>query len=445
MNKAFLLLAMGFLILLSSCGDDALYTEGRSEYLKQLVYVVPDRYSGEPQAAYTPSKTAYIRVNQDVKICAMYTLNGLFVASDKTTDNIESVLWILGDESFNIPIFRYTFNEPGHFQAYLSTVDLYSDTLKDTLDIYVNTPISIDLLSPVNGSNQISADKDTTIKLRWDVKGIDEWETSHCYIYASANRKKVWKTPLGEVNCQDGANLIGTFPSDSTIYWGVKVVSKSSDNFEERDSSAIFSFSTVLNNGDSAIIEIPIVYENYRGSDSVNTEIIALDTFGDTITVQGNRDPRNTFELKIPTQTQVEVTLLEKTKTEFGQKSFTIDVPIATRYKADTIYFADSIPPEYEPLKTAFDAHEGLKFQIFENGSGLNTKKTTVFSGSDTLSLFYRDSILEIDNFCKSKCMLQLYLEDYARNATPDFYWNIKYQNDSLYVEGPFLMDGYWK
>ncbi|WP_407440783.1 hypothetical protein [Fibrobacter sp.] len=447
MNKTIFTLSLVVLtlFLLNSCGNSVLYDDDKQENLKQFIFVVPDRYSGEPQAAYTPSKTAYIRVNQDVKICAMYTLNDSYIASDKTTDNLESVLWLLGDESFNIPIFRYTFNEPGHFQAYLNAVDFYGDTLKDTLDIYVNTPISIDLLSPEDKANYITADKDTTIKLRWSVNGIDEWETSRCYVYASPDRKLVWKTPLGEVNCHDGANLNGIFPSDTTIYWGLKVYNSTNDYFEEKDSSKVFSFSTVLGKPDSAIIEVPFVYKNCCSVNSASSLISLISASGDTIAKWNNREPRNTISFTVPTQTQITVSLEEKQLSEYGKQEFTIDVPIATRYQADTVYFIDSIPPEYEPTKRAFDAREGIKFNVFDNGSGVNGEKIVAFTGNDTLDTYYQNGVLELDNFCKSKCMLQIYLEDYAKNTAADFYWNVKSNNDSLYVEGPYLMDGYWK
>lgn len=444
MNKNIILSLLMVALFFVGCGDDALFKEENAQSLKQYIYLVPDRFSGEPyNSSYLPSRTSYINANQDIKLWAVISKNSSYMDSDEAKDNVKNFLWTIGEETFNVPVIRYTFSDPGKYTATLRTVDFYDDTLRDTIDIYVNTPISIDLIHPENGYNLVEADKNTNIELRWKISGIDEWEFPNCYVYISSDKKNVWKNPAGSVDCEAGVSLMGKISEDTTLYWGLKVINHTHDYFEERDSSEIFSFSTKFSKSDSALLDIPLSLEKCKFNFDARTQITLTSANGDTLKTLINTKKQTTISTKVFPQTKLKIYVEELDLTEYGSKEFQIDVPEAAHYISDSILLVDSIPPQYAPLKRGFDKREDISFIVTDYGSGINANRIKAWTDFDSIPVFTSDNLFKIEQFCSTSCNLYVSLEDYASNKAPNVYWEIQSLPDSSYISGPFLMDDF--
>ena len=77
--------------------------------------------------------------------------------------------------------FEHTFDSVGYRIGILNTIDYTGDTLKDTIHIFVGTPLQISIVSPPLNAG-VEPLSDDYIELNWDISGIDPWEKSNCAI-----------------------------------------------------------------------------------------------------------------------------------------------------------------------------------------------------------------------------------------------------------------------
>ena len=147
MNKLLSISLCALAFALLACGDDYLIDKD-SPKLKQYVYSAPDGFNGDVAAYYDPVTDLYVEQGQTIKFFAGYSA-GAHIYTDETLQAYyNGLLWKIGESSYNLNSFRYTFLTPGEFDGSLETTDFYGDTLHTDFKIYVNTPNSITLESP---------------------------------------------------------------------------------------------------------------------------------------------------------------------------------------------------------------------------------------------------------------------------------------------------------
>ena len=455
-------LSLAATLALSGCGEDYLFSDSSVPSLGQHIFVLPDRLTGQPFTYTTPVTTVYLDTNESVKFWAAYSLDGAYIATDTSDNHYLDHSWTIDGEEYNISPLRFSFAEPGYHQGILQTVDLMGDTLVDTLDIFVNTPLSIRAVAPVNGYNMASPESDAEVNLAWDIAGLDTWESATCHVFASDDPEEIWRSNLGQVDCSQDVKLTGPFVKDSlykaiaagkandttvTIYWGIKAYVTAEGGFRERDSTEVFQFTTHFIRTDSAIIDIPVVYRGMReGNNYLNVAV--LNAQGDTLDFLESRNFAVTLHTTVAAQTGIRIVPIERRKTEFDAEEVTINVLPGTRTIIDTIEFIDKIQPQVALRSgvnidsTIIDTKpfekDSIIFFALDNGSGINPNKIVVVSDHDTLSHVYNEPFIKFPNTCKRTCKLRVSVEDYAHNTSPKFYWSVTMEGNTPVFSGPF-------
>jgi len=442
---------LAFVLALMACGDSHMVKDSDLQTLDQHIFVIPDYFSGQPYNYAQPTSVVYLDTNEAVKFWAGYSLNGTYLTTELSEDYYLSHSWIIDGEEYNISPLRYKFTKPGIRTAILETVDYLYDTLRDTVSIFVNTPVSINALFPVDGYNQVSPLPNSEQEIHWSLTGIDPWEDTRCNIYFSYTREEVWDNHLGTVNCDGHVTIVGSFLGDSltqyiqkhperdtsvSIYWGVKVASFTDDGFEERDSTAIFHFTTRYIHGDSAKITIPVYYENFHNA-SPYTRITLTNSEGDTLSLLTGRSNKTTYSVNVAAQTDIHIYVEDLSKLEYQPQSLVTSASAGTQTILDTIRLKDIIQPQVAILDEVPKTSDSLVFYALDNGSGINPLKILALKDGDTLDVVYEEPFIKFENTCIGECVVRVIAEDYAHNSSPNVFWKVS-NKDFLYITGPY-------
>lgn len=447
----FVSLTLAAALSLTACGEGATIEQGDVPQLVQHMFVLPDRITGQPyNYGAVPVTTVYLDTNETVKLWAAYSIDNMYLTSDNAEAHYISHSWTIDDETYNISPLRYSFATPGFHRGILKTVDLLGDTLQDTLNIFVNTPISIRAIAPVDGYNLFDPTPGSELDLQWELAGVDPWETARCFVFASFNVEEVWSENIGEVDCFHEAQFIGSFltknlfdniaagvkPDTSiTVYWGIKASLTTSQGFIERDSSKVSRFSTRYIYTKNSRIDIPIVYEDLHKSD-VHTVVTITSAQGDTLSIVESSKAPVTLHAYVTAQTGIRINLRDTKKTEFRTGDITLNVQSGTQIQLDTVRFSDKIQPQVAQLAPRHNQRDTVIFYALDNGSGINPKRIFVTANADTLEHTYEEPFIKFRNTCASTCKLRISVEDNARNSNPRLYW--KLEPDANSAEGPF-------
>lgn len=434
---------------LFACGESHLVKDSDYPTLSQSIFVLPDRFMGPPYNYGQPTNIVYLDTNQYVKFWATYSVDGTYIAPESEEEYFLNNAWSIEGNEYNISPLRYKFRTPGFRQGILQTVDLFNDTLRDTISIFVNTPLSVHLVAPVDGYNQVNP-VNSEVEIRWDVSGIDPWESSRCNVYASFHKDSVWENNLGKVDCNEGSRLVGSFLSDSlykhiqghpnadtsvSVFWGVKARLYTADGFEERDSSEIFHFTTLYIHGDSSRISIPVTFEKLSSMNTVLTKVILTSNAGDTLDVLTSKTPSTTFTAKVPAQTDINIDIIELKRTEYQQQHFVVTTSPSAKTQVDTVRMKDAVQPQVALQES--NIKDSIVFYALDLGSGINPNRIFVTMGNDTLDFNYNEPFISFKNSCIGDCRVKVSVEDFAHNASPRVFWKV-FNKDSLFISGPY-------
>jgi hypothetical protein len=437
--------------LFVSCSDSEIQSSDVPE-ITQSIFVVPENYIGDPYNRYAPSDEFYVDINEKIRFCGIYSVNGEFVPSDQSIMYYNTHKWTVDDNEASTSSLYYKFDKAGVHRVSFETVDHLGDTLLSKATVYVNTPTTISLLSPPNRYNLVNGDNPDGLELSWKVSGIDPWESSVCIIYATYYKDEIWESPLGETDCSQSVELLGKLNKDinengtkvnsnidnSTIYWGIRALTKNSRGNIEQEYSEVFSFSTKLENNGKAIIEVPVacMYSQYPEKSKLNGAFISKS--GDTLSKFSNINANSTIKKTLPPQSNIKIVVCDSIRTEYGCSSMTIDLAPGTKTLTDTLFLQDKVKPNMVPAATEAQSSSQIKFFILDNGSGVNASKITVIMNADTLRTYFDDYTLSIPNTCKRECNLFIKAEDYARNKAPEVYWKVSTEKSVTTIKGPF-------
>ena len=457
MNYKFLPLSIAFsaafLLPLVSCSDAEIHASDIPE-ITQSIFVVPESYVGEPykSSQYQASDKFFVNINEKLRICGIYSVNGEYIPTDKATPYYNTHKWIIDKDEAGASSIYHSFDKAGIHEVSFETVDHLGDTLRTNATIYVNTPTKVTLQSPANNYNQVDGDNENGLELSWGISGIDPWETSYCTIYASYNLYTIWESSLGNIDCSSTVNLIGQLDADinekgdtikhtsetSTIYWGVRATTKSEKGYTEQTYSDVFSFSTKLKNDGTAILEVPIACQFSPYSDKSKLVGAIISAAGDTLSKFSESKASLVIKESLQPQSNLKIVVCDVNRTEYGCDSMRVDLAPSTKNVTDTLFLHDNVKPNMVPVSTDFQTDSPIKFFIFDNGSGVNVSKIQAVQNSDTLLTKYENNIISIENSCAKECNLTIYAEDYARNKAPDTYWKIRVNGSVTQVSGPF-------
>jgi len=441
-------------LVLISCGDHL--ADEDAPILQQYVFANSSMYSEDISNYYEPIGDLYVEQGQSLRFYAGYSIGKKIYTDETLQQYYGGLLWKIGDDYYNLNSFRYTFNTPGEIEGSLETTDNFDDTLRNTFRIHVNTPSAIEILFPYNGFNQAEPTDDQELPLRWNVSGIDSWETAQCQIYMSYDADLVWDEPLGQTDCFSEVVLSGSLiqnydsvlqqvlsPYDSsfTLYWGIKLVVKSESGRQYRDSTEIFHFSTKIQN-ETSTLKIPFVYDRYRDNAILSTKVSLISAKGDTLQTLTNEEKSGTLSVKVKPQMGLTVVLQETHRYEYISETRTVDIPKNTVLTLDTVILKDRTPPQVLSISTTYDITDSVVFLVYDDGSGITPSKLHVIGDLDTLESNYQVPYLYFRSTCRDSCKLQIVGEDYSHNRIPQSYWTIENRKSHYQVSGPFREGG---
>ena len=449
-KKTFAPLALFAVALLCSCGDDHL-VKNESGSLQQFVYATSDGFTGDVTSYFDPLDTLYVEQGQTVHFYAGYSLGKEIYTDETLQDSYSEIKWKIGSDEFDLSSFRYTFKSAGQIDGYLKASDNYGDTLYNAITVFVNKPNSISLQFPYNGYNQADPLNIQETPLQWTISGLDPWETSYCQVFASFKRDSVWFNRIGITDCEADSPLhempmesikgIGniqlTLDSSFTVYWGVKLISKSESGREYRDSSEIFHFSTKILN-ELSTVKIPIVYDDYRDIALLQTEISLIAANGDTLQKATNDLRSNTIVATVSAQSKVKLFIRETLRPEYAAESTTFDIPANTVFTLDTIHLSDKVSPQVSAFETIVAPLDSIQFLVYDDGASVNPGKIKVIVGADTIDNVYRNPMLKFYANCPLTCKVRIIGEDYANNSFPNTYWQIANKATYYAITGPY-------
>ncbi|SIN86911.1 hypothetical protein [Fibrobacter sp. UWB11] len=438
---------------LISCSDSEIHASDVPE-LTQSIFVVPEGYYGDPynDMRYASSDKFYVNINEKIRICGIYAINGEYVSTDKAIPYYITHKWNIDNNEASASSIYYSFDKAGAHEVTFETIDHLGDTLQTKATIYVNTPTTITLQSPANNYNQADGDNEDGIELSWGISGIDPWENSYCTLYASYNEKKIWDSPLGNVECTNSVNLIGELNADvtekgdtinhsietSTIYWGIRATIKNETGLFEQTYSDVFNFSTKLKNDGAAIVEIPVVSQFNPFPEKSKLTGAILSAAGDTLSKIAEDKSTTNIQKTLSPQSNIKIVICDAIRTEYGCDSMTINLAPNTKTITDTLYLRDKVKPNLTPVYTDLPTTASIKFVILDNGSGVNGTKVLATINADTVQTKYESNVVSITNTCHKECTLVINAEDYARNKVPNVYWKIKVNGSETKISGPF-------
>ncbi len=466
MTRPFFAVALAcFFLLFTGCREDAVISRTDIQFLQQGILVThwsdEDHYS-----KYTEQlDSLYINQGEQVLFTAGYAINGNAISSDSAMNLYSSHYWELEGESINSTTIESRFDSVGYRFTVLNTIDFSGDTLRDTLHIFVGSPLDITLVTPTSDAH-IEPLSDDYIELNWDISGIDPWESSECAVYAvvaegvSLSKSTHWLDILDSVNalsigdCKNGMRLKGPLISEKwlqmngldlkdtslMVYWGVKATAFTENGFEELAKDAS-SFSTKFIGRKNSVIQIKPIYEGLTPGSSISTKIVLVNASGDTLKTIPYTDTSKPKSINIQPQSGLQIYPYESKLTDYEAKPIVIDVPERSMLRlGDSIVFTDKIPPKAAPVKSAFALTDSIRFYFMDNGSGINpTQKKFVLADYDTINAVYEQSILSFVNPCRRECKIKIPIPDNARNRNAELFWRMVPNKDSLRITGPFV------
>ncbi len=439
-----------------SCTDPEIHSSDVPE-ITQSIVIVPENFHGDLYKQTSSTGNYYVNVNEKIRICSIYSIDGETISTDRAISYYNTHLWTIDSDKASASSVYYSFNKAGIHNVTFETVDFLGDTLRTQAKVYVNTPTSIALQSPANNYNQVDGDNEKGIELSWAISGIDPWETTRCTIFASYDIDSLWESPLGSVDCMQSVMLQGQLDAittdkgdtinhsleTSTIYWSIRAVTRNENGGSEITYSDIFSFSTKLKTNGTSIIEIPVMSVNNPYPEKSKLRGVILSAAGDTLSTISENKSNTSIKKTLSPQSNIKIVICDESRTEYGCDSTTVNLAPSTKTITDTLYLQDKVKPNMTPVNMDISTTSPIKFFVFDNGSGINASKIQVILNSDTIKASYENNILSFTNTCKDECSLVITAEDYARNKTPNVRWTVKVNDSGIKILGPFAqMEG---
>jgi len=132
--------------------------------------------------------------------------------------------WAIDGERFYNQELEKRVSYGEHFLEFV-LIDTFGDTLSESVNIPVDEPLRITLLSPIKN---YEAAKGDTIKFQYKISGVDKWEENPQIIVYVSTDEEVW---------ENGKPMQDTFLmpplNEEVYYWGIKAFNEQDTTFSE--------------------------------------------------------------------------------------------------------------------------------------------------------------------------------------------------------------------
>ena len=429
-----------------NCSDSSRVEESEIPRLSAYIHFVPSKFYGVSYREFPSVRTKAISAGDAGRFVAEIRLDGNTVPENFISDYIQNFLWTIDGKGYISSAVSQTFPDSGIFDIILRTVDFFSDTLKDTLTLFVNSPIEVFPVFPENGFSANPLDTQG-VTFQIQTTGINSWQEAECTLYLSSDRASVWNFPIDTLPCNGSYRIRGPLMAGDSVlfkdssfsfYWAVSAKVPDSENVFDADSSEIRHFRTALVGSEKSHLVIPIRYKSLSPNISPSgTVLVQSPNHGIIANASVTKNPE-TVRLEISTDDTLQVSVYDSLRSEYGRFETNTHLPKFSYAVLDTVVLSDTVPPLRMPKDSKIASGDSLSFFVYDGGSGVSQNSIWVTLGNDTLSRSIRGNVIRFLPACKDSCPLEVNLRDYAGNPAAPVFWTLVRKGDSLHVLGPF-------
>ncbi len=436
-----------FFCLLSfwNCSDSSRVDSNEIPRLSAYIHFVPSKFYGVSYREFPSVRTKAISAGDAGQFVAEIRLDGNTVSESFISDYAQSFLWTIEGKEYASSATFHAFPDSGIFDIVLKTIDFLDDTLKDTLTLFVNSPIEVIPVFPENGYSASPLD---TQGVTFEIQtfGINSWQEAECVLYLSSDRASVWNFPRDTVPCNGSYRIRGPLVAgDSVIfkdssfsfYWAIAAGIPDSKNDFDTDSSEIRHFRTSLVGSDKSHLLIPVRYKSLSPNISpTGTVLVQGPGLDSAIRVSISKNPE-TIHLEISSGDTLRISVHDSIRSEYGRYGTSVLLQKSSYTVLDTVVLGDTVPPLRMPASSRIAGGDSLDFFVYDGGSGVSLNSIRVSLGGDTLSRSVRGNVVRFLPACMDSCALEVDLRDYAGNPAVPVFFRLVRNGDSLDVLGP--------
>ena len=333
--------------------------------------------------------------------------------------------WTIDGEFFSNEFsFKKEIENPGVHQIAFVFVDLFGDTLSDTLSVTVASSPELDIANFIPANKTQNINPDDILYFAWNVNDPDSmWNLSYRFALKDSSGKSIVDTVLDQAYF---AYYKGLKPLQKYT-WTVSAFNEMS---LESESNLVAHFFTNGKNNENGIL----------GSIRTNSEenfygykITLLDSAWNLVQERNlSQSEKPTFNMAPLAQGAYNLIVSVEGRNEFIPDTISLRLAGGQIFDLDTILMQDFTPPTITSqfyLDTLYIA-ETLKFIIRDLGSGVSTTKTSAIFDNETISdAFMKGDTLFVPFAEKAKIktwtykLITIVATDYSNNkAKKNFY-----------------------
>jgi len=436
------------LLLIAGCGNGKLYSKSDAQQIRAGIHVVPQELLGITGFEIPAGHTTMIPLGKSAEFWGLLELNGETLAIELPDSLPYKTYWTLGKDSIMNNPFRKTFDQAGIDTLVYHVIDQRGDTLHDTMEIFVNTPLTISPLQPAPDRLDVSPSSSQELAFIWNLQGVDSWETPLVRLTLAPTANEIESAfPLDSTSSDNlTVSSRGACPTDSSCRFWWKLVatvhsalppstidSAHTDNlfFQTRRLSTDFvqmkiglSSNAVRIGGGVWVHSIHSAYQtqvNWMVDTVARTATSPLMPAGTWLVIAG-----------------------DSLHSDIEPDSLQVILPAGIYHNQGTLLeLNDNIPPQIMYLNTTAPStiKDSLVFELFDFGSGVDTNSISV--SASTLQVSRKGTKLTLSWSAitngTAPAQIRIIAKDFAANSTENSYWKTQISSGHIILSGPFF------
>jgi len=452
-----LLLSITCLWMLLSCGSDSLFHPDANQKMTLSIHLVPSSLLGTNGASISAKKVAMVSLDEEVELWGIVHIgDSVLSLSEADSFAIRNSYWIVEGDTLSGSKLSGSFDKAAIDTIQFHAIDLLGDTLRDTLILYVNTPLKITAVSPLDNQLDLPLSTTNALDFHWTLSGVDSWETPVVSLHLVNNVTQIDKADAVASSIGTSLHLPvspSACPADSQCrYWWrltVSVQSPMALRNEDFDSSDIRMFQSRRTDVDSARISLSVTEENGNNATGI---IVNAHRVNQSESQRWTFNPTTGF-VTSPNLTPGNwiITAWDSLFTEYASESLRVDLGAGVLHNlGEILVLRDRIAPQVEPWRDSRMPYDivdvdSLVFLLEDNGTGLDTATIQASWGTYPATSIIGNRVVfqwttGISN-SQLATPLKIWAKDRAGNSNSNCTWSIKKMTNSPLeglVYGPY-------
>ncbi len=439
------LLYLVFIALLSTCAEP--FEQNSEQKLSVHLHLVHEELLGTDPYSKEPDSAVAIAVGEQVELWATPILGNSIITLEATdTLPYREAFWTLNGSITTGFRISKIFNEAKTDTAIFHLIEFLGDTIRDTLILYINKPLIINLLFPEADQLDLPLYSHEPITFRWELAGVDSWESATVQLRI----QKGDSLYVQSVSANNGTGSMEVYlpqchPDSICTYWWnllAWVESPMGTGSTDQDTSSI----RLLQSRKQHEVFANMILFVRLGSNKPTSSTVVYSIHQDLLdTIYWTMDTltgKASSPSLIPGQWLIvaEDSLMK----EFRADTLEVDLQAGTlRDLGEIMILKDVIPPQITALAPYLlqrNLTDTLRFLTSDFGSGLLTG--SIESSWTLESKVYNDTIEFSWNQLTQTDLdsaIHISVKDKTGNMSSDCYWRLLASTESLAkVTGPF-------